>query len=302
MIGFGNHNPLTMAFYYLCTVGIIMFCMDPILLISAFFGSLLFYILLFKRTHSKKHIYYSVIFLVAFLINPLVSHNGATVLFVLNDSPVTLEALFYGFSSALMIVSVLYRFDTFAYLMTSDKLLYIFAAASPKLSQVLSTALRYVPLFSEQAKKINEAQTTLGIYKDGNIIDKIAARLRIFSVLITWVLENGITTAQSMEARGYGMGKRSHYSIFRFDRHDIALSAVIFFLSAITCVSIIFSKQSFEFYPHIKAPELSVLTVSGYISYFLLSFTPSFIELSVKLKWHYRLNTYDFGRGDICSR
>ena len=29
-------------------------------------------------------------------MNPFVNHNGATVLFIMNDNPITLEALIYG--------------------------------------------------------------------------------------------------------------------------------------------------------------------------------------------------------------
>lgn len=294
-MAFGDYNPISIAIYYICVVGITVFCMNPILLFSSFIGSLLFYLLIFKTTHIKKHVYYLIIFLVSALINPLVSHNGATVLFVLNDSPITLEALLYGISAALMIVSVLYRFDSFTCLFTSDKLLYLLAAFSPKLSQIISMALRYVPLFSVQAKKINEAQTTLGIYKDGNIIDKISARLRIFSVLVTQSLENGIITAESMESRGYGVGKRSHFSIFRFCLHDFVLCLATLSLFAVTCISMIFSAPSFKFYPHTEMPSLSPLTVSGYVSYFILSFLPCFIEISVSLKWQHRLSSYNFG-------
>lgn len=294
-MAFGDYNPISTAIYYICVIGITVFCMNPILLFCSFIGSLLFYLLIFGSTHVKKHLYYSAVFLVAALLNPLVSHNGATVLFVLNDSPITLEALLYGISAALMIVSVLYRFDSLTHLLTSDKLLYLFAAFSPKLSQIISMALRYVPLFSAQAKKINEAQTTLGIYKDGNIIDRISARLRIFSVLITQSLENGIITAESMESRGYGSGKRSHFSIFRFCLHDLIFCMVTVSLFTLTCISIAFSAPSFKFYPHTQMPALSPLTVSGYVSYLILSFLPCFIEIFASLKWRYKLNSYDFG-------
>ena len=43
-------------------------------------------------------------FLLMAFANPLLVHNGETVLFFMNDNPVTLEAMIYGGMSSLMIV------------------------------------------------------------------------------------------------------------------------------------------------------------------------------------------------------
>ena len=104
-----------------------------------------------------------------------------------------------------MIVSVLYWFRTLTHIMTSDKLLYLFGSVSPKLALILSMTLRYIPLFRSQIRKTQQAQKALGLYKEDSIPDNIRGGIRIFSVMVSWALENGVITADSMTARGYGL-------------------------------------------------------------------------------------------------
>ena len=161
-------------------------------------GGMTFYTVRNGRQSIKGHLRSLALFLILALANPLISHNGRTVLFVLNNNPVTLEALLYGVNSAASMVGALYWLFCFTQMMTSEKLLYITGRLSPKLSLVLSMALRSVPMYKAQAKKISGAQKAMGLFSDDNIIDDIRGNLRIFSALATWALENGIITADSM--------------------------------------------------------------------------------------------------------
>jgi len=149
---FSEHNPIAVAVYFLCVLSVAMFSMDPVILIISLTGALALHFRLQRLSGGRTHLYTLALCLFMTLINPLVSHHGATVLFVMNHNPVTLEALLYGTASAGMIAAVLYWFRSFTCIMTSDRLLYLFGALSPKLSLILSMAMRYVPLFSRQIK------------------------------------------------------------------------------------------------------------------------------------------------------
>src|SRR5699024_11929166 len=95
-------------------------------------------------------------------------------------------------------------------LMTSDKFIYLFGKAIPKLSLVISMALRFIPLFKTQIKKISQTQKTLGIYTSKSMVDRVLSGIRTFNSLLTWSFENSITQADSMKSRGYGLkGRRS---------------------------------------------------------------------------------------------
>ena len=287
MKSFTDCNPIAIAIWFFCVTGMAMFCNYPILVAISFIGAAAFFVMRNGLTHGKTHFFFIILFVILALANPLMSHNGVTVLFVLNDNPVTLEALLYGVNSAAMIVGVLYWFRSFTQIMTSEKLLYLTGAVSPKISLVLSMALRFVPLFGKQSRRINDAQTAMGLYKDDNIVDDIRGRMRVFSVLITWALENGIITADSMAARGYGSGRRTNMKRFTFSLQDIVIIALSISLMAVCAVSA--SKDSFDlvFYPAIKSKSPDTLGICGLCAYFLMILIPFVVETEVKLKWKY---------------
>src|SRR5699024_11857651 len=99
--------------------------------------------------------------------------RGETILFFLNGNPVTLEAIIYGFIIAAMLVAIIFWSKSYTELMTSDKFIYLFGKMIPKLSLVISMALRFIPTFKDQLKKVNQTQKTLGLYTSDSIADRI---------------------------------------------------------------------------------------------------------------------------------
>lgn len=289
MTSFQSFNPVVTAIYFLFVTAIAMFSSNPIYVIISLIGAAIAYQLQVSEKKKRTQLYFWVLFIILSLINPLVSHNGITVLFVMNDNPVTLEALIYGISASAAIIAVLYWFGIFSEIMTSDRLLYVLGGLSPKLSLIISMALRYVPLFSKQAEKINHSQKALGLYKEDNIIDALKGKIRVFSVMVTWTLENGIITADSMSARGYGIGKRTCYSDYKFRKCDFILLIFCCLMFAVSLWTIISGDTEFVFYPYIKS-QISIKACAGYISYAVLVMLPIIIEAEEKLKWKYLIS------------
>mgnify|MGYP000196489812 CR=1 FL=1 len=64
------------------------------------------------------------------VMNPIFIHSGETILFFMNDNPVTLEALIYGTVSAGMLVGVLLWCKCYTTILTTDKFLYLFGKSS----------------------------------------------------------------------------------------------------------------------------------------------------------------------------
>jgi len=287
MRSFSEYNPIIIAVWFLSVTGVAMFCSYPLLMVISLAGAVAFFIMRNGLSHGKTHIFFWILFLILALANPLISHNGKTVLFVMNHNPVTLEAALYGLNSAAMIIGVLYWLRSFTQIMTSEKLLYITGALSPKLSLVLSMALRFVPMFSRQSAKINAAQTAMGLYKDDNIIDDIKGRSRVFSVMVTWALENGIITADSMEARGFGTGRRTQMRRFRFRAPDIIFLITTLILLSVTAAAAGNNSLSFEFYPSITVKTPDSLGILGLAAYFTMILMPTILELVVNLRWKY---------------
>ena len=290
MRGFEELNPAVLMTYYLCVIGTAMFCMDPVVISISLAGACALFITLDGKHSARTHLSFFLLFLVMSLINPIWYHNGVTVLFVVNDSPITLEALAYGVCASAMIVSVLYRLRTFTMIMTADKLLYVFGRLSPQLSLVLSMALRFVPLIRAQTSKVRSSQKALGIYRGDNIADTLKGEARIFSITATWALENGIITSDSMEARGYGEHRRTSFSVFRFTRGDVLFLALCLVPSAVFIAAAATGEMSFTFYPAMSGISLTPLSAAGYASYGFLSLLPCILEWKEDIRWRYLIS------------
>jgi len=284
---FIKYNPLILMFYYAAVIITSMFTMNPVIAGLSLCGAYIFLLTSGCPSKKREHIFYIVILIVCTLINPVFSHNGRTVLFVVNDSPITLEAAVYGLVMSVSVLSVLIWFRTFVKIMTSDKLLYVFGALSPKLELILSVALRYIPMFVTQAEKIGNTQKAIGLYRKDSITDEIKGGSRVFSVMVTWALENGIITAESMEARGYGTGRRTSFKIYRFRRSDILLAVIILVLFSVTAAALALGAHEFEYYPVISDIPDSFLALLSYSAYSVLVFLPLIIEKGESIRWKY---------------
>ena len=284
MDGFAACNPAATAVFFLAAAGICMFSMDPVILVISLLGSLFCQCVTGEIRKWKAQLYTLLLFAGMALLNPFISHNGVTVLFVMNHNPVTLEALLYGIAASGMIVTVMSWFRCFTAVMTSDKLLYIFGALSPRLALMLSMTLRYVPLFVKQAAGVSKSQKALGLYREDNLIDRIRGGMRVFSVMVTWTLENGVITADSMAGRGYGLGRRSHFTIFRWRREDVLLLISTLLLTALTLWGL--HARSFVYYPAISASPVDVRVAVGFAAYGLLTLLPVLITGKEALRWH----------------
>ena len=133
------------------------------------------------------------------------------------------------------------------------------------------------------------SQKALGLYNGDNIPDRIKGGARIFSVMVTWALENGIITADSMSARGYGIGRRTHFSLYRFKASDALLIVSSLLLLSAALAGIFAGSLDFAYYPRLTPAETTPLTVIAYSAYALLSLLPTALELFSKLRWRIAL-------------
>ena len=278
-------NPIAAFLWLMMAVGIAMFSLNPLLLLLSLLGALLYYFVRNPDAGVKRQLPYLGLFVLSMLLNPLFSHNGATVLLVVNHNPITLEAFIYGAVLGLVLLAVLYWFISFQQIMTSDKLLYVFGSALPKLTLILSIALRYIPMLRQQTKRIRDSQRALGLFKDENVIDRLRGEMRIFSVLVTWALENGIITADSMTARGYGIGRRTRFALYRFRLQDVLLCFACLVLGAVVIYCIASGQMQCKFYPRFIMPDAGAATLAGYIAYAVLALFPGLLELEERIRW-----------------
>ncbi len=288
---FGNYHPFVLMFYFLSVLLTAMFISNPILQATALLGGILFCLMLQKRSEITGNIgFYIPLFLIIAVTNPLFSHNGTTPLFFLNGNPVTLEAFLYGIAIAVTVVGVMMWCKCYSEIMTSDKFLYLFGKTVPKLSLILSMALRFVPMYKRQLHKVGRAQKAMGLYSSKSFSDKIRSGMRVFMAMISWSLENAMDTSASMKARGYGIKGRTHFSLFRFYPGDAVLLAVCVCLLSVTIAGTAAGETVFYYYPRLSAVNLSLYAVTVYAAFGILSFLPFIIEVKEAFLWKYYIS------------
>ena len=286
MNAFASYHPAVLMLYFIAVLLVAMFTQNPVLLCLALLGGICFCTLL-ERPKNFLHnmAFYIPLFLMIAATNPLFSHNGVTPLFFLNGNPVTLEAILYGLDIAAMLVAVMYWFKCYNHIMTSEKILFLFGKAIPKLSLLLSTALRFVPLFKAQIKKIHQAQKAMGLYTGSSYVDRLCSAVRVFSAMLTWSLENAIDTGDSMKARGYGLKGRSHFALFRFTVRDGLLLGAAILLLAFVLLGLALKTTDFSFYPRVTPLGSTTTAVLAYIAFGLLTFLPFIMEIVENIRW-----------------
>lgn len=286
MRSFGQYNPRAVAIWLLGCAAIAMLCPNPIIILLSLGGAAALRIARRDRETLGSLLFYLGLAVITPLFNLIFSRSGATVLLVVNHHPVTLEALLCGLGSAVMLLAVLLWMRTFSVIMTTDRMMYLLGGLWPGLALLLSLTLRFIPLFGRQAQRINSTQRALGMYKDDNIVDSVKGGGRVFSILTTWALENGIITADSMRARGYGTGRRTAYTLYRFRMQDGVLTAAAAVLLGVCIAALLSGALDFEYYPRMQSIPASPMAIAAYGAYGLMVFIPTIIETEAKLRWH----------------
>lgn len=220
-------------------------------------------------------------------INPAFNHEGATtLLYFPNGNPLTLESILYGFSAGVMIITTLMWFSSFNSVMTTDKFIYLFGKVIPALSLVLSMSLRFVPKFKSQMQIVTEAQRSIGRdVSNGSLFERTKTAIHIFSIMITWSLENAIETADSMKSRGYGLKGRTAFSIYRFEERDKYTLIWLSFCGLFIIAGTLLNAFGFRYFPDIRYAAFNMTTIPFYCVYSALCITPVILNLKGERKW-----------------
>lgn len=279
---FSTYHPLVIFVYFASVIIFSMFFMHPgLLLVSAVCA---FSYCVYLGGAKAAALNLNIIFfmgLTAVAVNMLFNHRGMTTLFYFRGNPVTLESAVYGASAGLMLAVMIMWFSCCHKVMTSDKIMYLFGRVLPVFSLIFSMTLRFVPRFAEKAKEISEAQRGIS----GEV--GIKNGLRTSSVLTTWALENAVDTADSMRSRGYGLPGRTAFSLYRFDRRDCVMAAVIAALDIAVGICVLNGESAFRCFPMIKIPEFTIYTAVILTAYLMLGVLPLITNLREDIKWRY---------------
>lgn len=282
MQAFSQRHPMVNFLFFLTVILCAMFFSHPAVLTVGLVISALNAALLTERKLFLRRLPMMLpIMLLTALINPLVSHEGATVLFLFpSGKACTLEALLYGVFAAVRLGTVLFWFVCWNAVITTDKFLFLFGRRLPALSLTLSMGLRFVPRLLRRFRETSEMQKCLN--PNGKKLRHVG---RVLSVTVTWALENALETADSMKSRGYGQAKRSSYSVFRFSPSDAVSGTILLCLGVVILFGVFCGAFSWEYFPSMCGKTDSTVAFCT-AAFGIFAAFPMLTEGRRMLQWH----------------
>lgn len=288
---FSAFHPAVSMSFFVCAVSFSMFLTHPILLAISFFAALAYRIYVGGAKGLKALAAVLPFMLLALAVNVLFNHQGVTILFYFRDNPITLESIAWAIGSCFMLGSVMMWFSCYNAVMSSDKFIYLFGKAIPKLSLIFSMTLRFVPLFTAKLREISAARKgLLSAKEEKGTLPKIKNALAELSILITWALENAADTAASMKSRGYSLPGRTAFSRYRFRMPDCIMLAAILIFAGISLAGVLAGKTSFTYFPAMTEVSFSAGSLISYAAYAGLMLLPLAADITEDIKW-YRLKS-----------
>ena len=285
---FSDCHPAVNFAYFALVLAFSMTLMHPVCLLISLTGACCY----LARLHGLRELGHSARWLVpmallAALVNPAFVHQGVTILTYLpSGNPLTLESILYGLAAALLLASVVLWFRCFSAVMTSDKFIYLFGRAIPALSLVLSMTLRFVPRFRRQFHTVAQAQRFMGRdTENGSPLQRARNAMKVFSIMVTWALENAIETADSMKSRGYGLRGRTAFSIYRMEARDRYALAWLGFCGLYLLCGCLAGGLKWWYFPLLQGVMTQPFSISFYLAYLALCLTPVILDRREARAW-----------------
>jgi energy-coupling factor transport system permease protein len=157
------------------------------------------------------------------LINPLVSHEGATVLVrgwtlpVLGTMDITAEAVVYGAVLGLRALVLVLAAALYTAAVDPDEILRLVRRVSPRSAMTASVATRMLPVLARDAARVADAQRC----RPG----EPPSRLALARAVAQSALDRAVDVAAALELRGYGGAGSPARRHRAWSRHDVAFAA-----------------------------------------------------------------------------
>ena len=280
-MGFERCHPAVNLIYFAAVIAGMICFQHPVFLAISFLCAFAYSV---KRNKGKAVIFNLCLLPLAAafaLYYSSYNHFGITILrqnFIGNN--MTVESLVYGFVLGFSIAGVMIWMSCVYAVFSTDKVVYLFGKVSPRLSLFLAILLRMVPRLKKEAKKINMAQRGIGRGVDqGNLWQRLCNGVRIFSMLITWIIGALGTASDSMQSRGSSLKGRTAFSIYRFDNRDRAYVIGLFLCITVTMMAVILKVTDMTYDPRIIWNPVTPISCLFYLGYAILCLMPLGLEL-----------------------
>lgn len=205
------------------------------------------------------------------VFNALFAHYGVTPLFFLpSGNAITLEAMLYGLSTGVMVVTVFLWLGCYNAVVTQDKFLSLFGRRFPTVALLISMTLRFIPMFAKRFRMVEQAQKGIGNETE----NRWQNVFRNVLVVASWSVENAIETADSMKNRGYGLPGRTSFGLQSWRLRDTVLTVWMALMHSAMIFGIVTGRTKASFNPVIKFPEWTTGTILIFVCFAALCFMP----------------------------
>ncbi|HVS28117.1 MAG TPA: energy-coupling factor transporter transmembrane component T [Solirubrobacteraceae bacterium] len=186
-------------------------------------------------------------------INPLVSHNGLTVIARLGDLPlvghtdVTVENAVYGGVIGLRVLAICLACALYVAAVDPDEVLDLFRRVGFRSALTAALATRMFPVLARDARRLADAQRC----RPGGS----ASRLALLRAVTAGALDRAVDVAATLELRGYGTGAARTAGLRQpWSRHDIAFTAAAALIAGATIAARVGGALPFHAYPRLSLP------------------------------------------------
>lgn len=185
--------------------------------------------------------------LVIALLNPLVTHDGLTVIARLGSAPVlgridvTLEALVYGGVLGLRALALILCAALYAAVVDPDEVLRLFRRVSFRSALTATLATRMVPVLQRDGRRMAEAQRC----RPGAAPSRVA----LVRAVATGALDRAVDVAAALEVRGYATARRPPRVRAPWSRHDAAFALAALGVLAVAVTARAAGAAAFGAYP-----------------------------------------------------
>lgn len=287
MCSFEQYHPAGLCVYFFVAIIYSMFIDQPICGFLQLLASFLCCSILKKKRIWNRLITALIVWLVISVGNGLCNPRGHYVLFYyFNHRRFTVESLLYGMLTANILITSVLWFSCFSAVLTSEKISYITGGVFPVCTMIFDMVLHLIPNYQRKFSEIESARYCIGKVPDeSRRKERFYSATEIISAMVSYSLESGMVTADSMKSRGFGNGKRSSYLTFTWGLRDsIVLGITI--LSVILIIDIkLHGGMGIEYFPQLKW-QWNKQTIAGIFAYGVFCFLPSMIMWTEEIRWN----------------
>lgn len=194
--------------------------------------------------------------LMVMIINPVLAQSGQTVLWqgpplpLLGRLAVTLEAVYFAAAMSVRLLVIMSIFCLYNLIVHPDKALNFFSRFAGQVALVIFLTIRMFPVLAREMENIRNAQQLRGVdFNKGSLKEKFVKHSRLIGILLAKSLEDSLETAESMEARAFGSGRRTCYNRNLWRPRDVIILSCSMCAATAGIWGRVHGFGSYSFYP-----------------------------------------------------